>query len=72
MRRIADRIGIRAPSLYEHLPDKRALEAAIISVGFERQAEAFEAAVAGSRRPARGARRRLPLVRRWPTPTSTG
>jgi AcrR family transcriptional regulator len=46
MRRIADRIGIRAPSIYAHLPDKRALEAAIISVGFERQAEAFEAAVA--------------------------
>jgi AcrR family transcriptional regulator len=47
MRRIADRIGIRAPSIYEHLPDKRALEAAIISVGFERQAQAFEAAVEG-------------------------
>jgi AcrR family transcriptional regulator len=45
MRRIADRIGIRAPSIYEHLPDKRALEAAIISVGFEWQASAFEAAV---------------------------
>jgi AcrR family transcriptional regulator len=44
MRRIADRIGIRAPSLYEHVPDKRALEAAIISVGFERLADAFEAA----------------------------
>ena len=29
MRRIADRIGIRAPSIYEHLPDKRALEAAV-------------------------------------------
>ena len=51
MRRIADRIGIRAPSIYEHLPDKRALEAAIISVGFERQAEAFEAAVDGSADP---------------------
>ena len=44
MRRIADRIGIRAPSLYEHVPDKRALEAAIISVGFERLSEAFETA----------------------------
>jgi AcrR family transcriptional regulator len=51
MRRIADRIGIRAPSIYEHLPDKRTLEAAIISVGFERQAEAFEAAVEGARDP---------------------
>ncbi len=46
MRRIADQIGIRAPSLYEHVPDKRALEAAIISLGFERLAEAFEAAAA--------------------------
>jgi AcrR family transcriptional regulator len=45
MRRIADRVGIRAPSIYEHLPDKRALEAAIISVGFEWQTAAFEAAV---------------------------
>jgi AcrR family transcriptional regulator len=45
MRRLAERIGIRAPSIYKHLPDKQALEAAIISVGFERQAEACEAAL---------------------------
>lgn len=31
MRRIADRLGVRAPSLYKHLPDKRALENAIIA-----------------------------------------
>ncbi|MEP6811835.1 MAG: TetR/AcrR family transcriptional regulator [Actinomycetota bacterium] len=48
MRRLGDRLGIRAPSIYKHLPDKQALEAAIISVGFERQAEAFEAAVAAA------------------------
>lgn len=48
MRRVADRVGIRAPSIYEHLPEKAALEAAVISVGFERQAEVFEAAVAGA------------------------
>jgi AcrR family transcriptional regulator len=42
MRRVAERIGIRAPSIYKHLPDKQALEAAIISVGFELQADAFE------------------------------
>jgi AcrR family transcriptional regulator len=47
MRRLADRIGIRAPSIYKHLADKQELEAAIISVGFEQQAEAFETAVAG-------------------------
>jgi AcrR family transcriptional regulator len=42
MRRVAERVGIRAPSIYKHLPDKQALEAAIISVGFELQADAFE------------------------------
>jgi AcrR family transcriptional regulator len=46
MRKLGERLGIRAPSIYKHLPDKQALEAAIISVGFERQAEAFETAVA--------------------------
>jgi AcrR family transcriptional regulator len=45
MRRLGERLGIRAPSIYKHLPDKQALEAAIISVGFELQADAFEAAV---------------------------
>jgi AcrR family transcriptional regulator len=44
MRRIADRIGIRAPSIYKHLPDKQALEAALISAGFEEWAEVAEAA----------------------------
>jgi AcrR family transcriptional regulator len=43
MRRLAERLGIRAPSIYKHLPDKQALEAAIISRGFELQADAFEA-----------------------------
>ena len=33
MRRIAESLGIRAPSIYKHLPDKDALEAAIISAG---------------------------------------
>ena len=48
MRRIGDRLGIRAPSLYKHFPDKQALEAAIISAAFEEQAELFERAVQGS------------------------
>ena len=48
MRRLADRLGIRAPSIYKHLPDKQALEAAIISAGFELQAEVFEHALEGS------------------------
>ena len=45
MRRLAERVGIRAPSIYKHLPDKQALEAAIISVGFDLQADAFECAL---------------------------
>jgi AcrR family transcriptional regulator len=48
MRRLAERVGIRAPSLYKHLPDKAALEAAIIATGFEEAAAAFEAAVEGA------------------------
>jgi AcrR family transcriptional regulator len=31
MRRLADRLGIRAASLYNHFPDKEALETAIIA-----------------------------------------
>src|SRR5918993_461725 len=48
MRRLAERLGIRAPSLYKHLPDKAALEAAIITTGFQEAAQAFEAAVEGA------------------------
>src|SRR3954452_9947246 len=48
MRRLAERLGIRAPSIYKHLPDKDALEAAVVSVGSERQADAVERAVAGA------------------------
>lgn len=44
MRKVADRLGIRAPSLYKHLANKETLEAAIIAVGFEEAADAFEAA----------------------------
>jgi len=44
MRRLADALGIRAPSLYKHLPDKASLEAAIIADGFEQAATAFEVA----------------------------
>jgi AcrR family transcriptional regulator len=48
MRRLAERVGIRAPSLYKHLPDKAALEAAIIATGLEEAAATFEQAVIGS------------------------
>jgi AcrR family transcriptional regulator len=51
MRRLGDQIGIRASSIYEHLRDKDALEAALISLGFEEQAELFAQAVQGSTDP---------------------
>jgi AcrR family transcriptional regulator len=43
MRRLADQLGIRAPSLYKHFPHKEALEVAIIIDGFEEAAAQFEA-----------------------------
>lgn len=48
MRRLGDRLGIRAPSLYKHLAGKEALEAAVISEGFAEAAEAFEAVIRGA------------------------
>jgi AcrR family transcriptional regulator len=45
MRRLADEIGIRAPSLYKHVRDKEELEAAIIAEGLADLAERFERAV---------------------------
>ena len=51
MRRLAERLGVRAPSLYKHLADKGALEAAIISEALAEQADAFEAALSGAADP---------------------
>src|SRR3712207_1978991 len=51
MRRIAEALGIRAPSLYKHLPGKEALEVAITTAGFEEAAAAFEAATDGTAEP---------------------
>ena len=45
MRGLADQLQIKAPSLYKHLPDKGALELAIVVDGFEQAALAFEDAV---------------------------
>ena len=50
MRQLAERLGIRAPSLYKHFRDKESIEAAIIADGFRESAERFEAAVSGDRR----------------------
>ena len=46
MRRLAEAVGIRAPSLYKHFPDKAAVEVALIEVGFAEAADAFERALA--------------------------
>ena len=42
MRAIAAELGIRAPSLYKHIADKRELEIAVVAAALEQQAEAFE------------------------------
>ena len=47
-------VGIKAPSIYKHVPDKRALEVAMIAAGFEERSRAVR------RRPtARGPRARI-------------
>lgn len=46
MRRIAGVLGIKAPSLYKHLPDKAALEALVVAAGFAELAAALAAAAA--------------------------
>src|SRR5262249_34703020 len=51
MRRLADRLGVRAPVIYKYLASKSALVAALISVGFEEQAALFEAALTSSDHP---------------------
>ena len=62
MRAIADRLGIRAPSLYRQFPDKRAIEVALIAGGFADQAAAFEAATMTGEPPARAIAR---VYRAW-------
>src|SRR6266511_3425627 len=49
MRRVAERLGIQAPSLYKHLPDKAALEVAVIATGLEDLAVVLEAALHDAR-----------------------
>jgi AcrR family transcriptional regulator len=48
MRRLGDAIGVKAPSLYKHFPDKDTLEAAVISIGFEEFGAVLSAAVDGA------------------------
>lgn len=51
MRNLAQRLGIRAPSLYKHLANKESLESLLISIGFEEQAGLFESVLRSSREP---------------------
>ncbi|MFF4831443.1 TetR/AcrR family transcriptional regulator [Streptomyces sp. NPDC001315] len=44
MRTLADRLGIKAPSLYKHFPDKQAVEVELIAQMLEESAAALEAA----------------------------
>jgi AcrR family transcriptional regulator len=46
MRRLADKVGIRAPSLYKHIVDKAALEVALITEALVEMGEVLHAAVA--------------------------
>lgn len=46
MRAIAERLDIRAPSLYKHIADKRELEVALVADAIVQQTEAFEKAIA--------------------------
>ena len=48
MRRLGEAVGIRAPSLYKHFPDKAAVEIALIEDGFAEIAERFETVLAKS------------------------
>ncbi|MGV9665392.1 WHG domain-containing protein [Nocardia niigatensis] len=44
MRNVAEALGIKAPSLYKHVPDKTALETLVVAQGFAEVAEALEKA----------------------------
>jgi AcrR family transcriptional regulator len=44
MRRIGAAVGIRAPSLYKHFPDKSSVEVALIEIGFEEMADVLSSA----------------------------
>jgi AcrR family transcriptional regulator len=46
MRRLAADLGMKAPSLYKHFPDKESLELELVVLGFEETTAAFEAALA--------------------------
>ena len=68
MRRLAERLGIRAPSLYKHVDSKEALEALLMAEAFRELGQELHDAVGSMRK---GASRRKALAglgrayRRW-------
>ena len=65
MRRLGQALGIRAPSIYKHLPGKHAVEVALIEAGLAEMGEALHRAVAGPQaRPGAGAVGRVLTVYR--------
>jgi len=51
MQAIAERLEIRAPSLYKHITNKHELVVALIARGFAEQAQAFAVAIADTTEP---------------------
>jgi len=49
MRRLADELGMKAPSLYKHINGRSALELALVETGLDEMGLALHAAVAGSK-----------------------
>ncbi|MFT4039614.1 MAG: TetR family transcriptional regulator [Thermomicrobiales bacterium] len=54
MRRLAEAVGMRAPSLYKHFPDKAAVETALIEQGFIDAEQVFSEAAATTSDPLSG------------------
>lgn len=48
MRRLADALDMRAPSIYKHLAGKHAIEVALIELGLAEAGEVLHAAIAGT------------------------
>jgi AcrR family transcriptional regulator len=64
MRLLADRLGIKAPTLYAHFASKRDLENALIALGLQEQGQAAADAL-GETPPAQGLERLWSAYRAW-------